>query len=474
MKLQGKTRLSLFRDGVEVKRIEKHNAITPFIQGAIKEGNFNMAIPNSAIMPLTQWFDGCVLTDGENDPLVGMINHGSTITACAGNTADSGSTDTRRGAANTFETQDITGGRRFVWDWSTDRGNGLISSVCLTRSALAISEISESAAPSANPINPIIATVTTGGVNSIANITIIDYEKSVGYRVTYNNGIVVTEYPLCTKVLNLFGSPFLKTTGYDGSVISTTHAIPSSTISSPVPDVGNSSISYTGSHIHWITWNGDTIKDYVVNTSTWELDSTYGTGGIITRTFTGVTFSNIRYNGVYDPDYKKDVCPIMGNYVWMTGTVNNVLKVLKCNLLGSAPTEIFEYDNLYKTVLGINDGTLCNGVAVVLPNGDFIKTASTHSGETGDDSVLYYHNDKFYLAKFNPDTGDAGYNAYRGVGINANSYGTILNTGYNTNAGAIVQFGFIHGFVSTVNNIEAVTKTANLSMKLVYEITQTN
>lgn len=456
-----------------VNRIEKHNAITPYVQNAITKGNFNMSIPNSSIMPLSQWFDGCMLTSAPNDASLGMIAHNSDVVACAGNSSDSGSTDIRRGALNTTETADITGGRRFVWDWGTDRGNGIIASVGLTRSALAIAELSQTVAPSANPINPILATITTGGVNSIANMTIIDYEKSVGYLVSYSNGIVVTEYPLSTKAIKLIGSPYLKTIGYDGNVVSTTHNIPNSTISNPSPDIGNTSISYTGSHIHWITWSGATIKDYVINTTTWELDSSYGTGGVITRTFTGVTFANIRYYYQYNQHYKKDVSPIIGDYVWCVGTVGGVVKMLKCNLLGSAATEIFEYDNLYSTILGMSDASYCNGISVVLPNGDFIKTSATHNGETGDDSALYYHNDKFYLARFNPDADDAGYNSYRSIGMNANSYGTMLSTGYNTNGGPIVQFGFVHGFVSTVNNLdEAVTKSADLTMKLTYEITE--
>lgn len=458
-----------------VNRIEKHNAITPYVQNAITKGNFNMSIPNSSIMPLSQWFDGCVLTSGTNDASLGMIAHNSDIVACAGNTADAGSTDTRRGNANTSETADITGGRRFVWDWGTDRGNGLIQSIGLTRSALAISEISQTALPSSNPINAILAS-HTGGNTSIGNLTIIDYEKSVGYLVSYNNGIVVTEYPLSTKAIKLLGSPYLKTIGYDGNVVSTTHNIPNSTISNPSPNIGNSSISYTGSHIHWITWSGATLKDYVINTSTWELDSSYGTGGVITRTFTGVTFSNIRYNGTYNWNYRKDICPIIGDYVWCVGTVNNVLKMLKCNLLGSSATEIFEYDNLFNTILGINDGQYVNGCAFVLPNGDFIKTPSANSNDsTVWGTALYYHNDKFYLTKANFDyAGSGSYNTYGMCGINANSYGTILDGSYQgNNASAMAHLGFVHGFISTCNNLEeAVTKSADLTMKLTYEITE--
>lgn len=471
--LYGNTRLSLYRKGKEVKRIQKHNAITPFVQSAIREGNFNMAIPNSAIMPLTKWFDGCVLTDGANTPSVGMIAGTSNIVACAGNTPDSGSTDSRRGAFNTSESGDITGGRRFVWDWGTDRGNGSILSVGLTRSALALSEISKTGVPTANPINSVIVTDSGGGADSIGNLTIIDYEKSVGYLVTYSSGIVVTEYPLSTKTLKLLGTPFRKNIGYDGSPVATAHTIPDSTVT-PTPNVGNTSVSYTGNHIHFIVWSGSTLKDYVVNTTSWELDTSYGTGGVITRTYSDVTFSNVRYNGSYNYHFHKDICPIIGDYVWCVGTVGGVPKMLKCNLLGITPTEVIEYDNLYKTVLGINDGQYINGCSVVLPNGDFIKTPSSASGETPWNSVLYYHNDEFYLAKSDFNFVDpSAYNTYGMCGINANSYGTIVDGSMKQNSSAMAHLGFIHGFVSTVNNLdEAVTKSADLTMKLTYEITE--
>jgi hypothetical protein len=121
----------------------------------------------------------------------------------------------------------------------------------------------------------------------------------------------------------------------------------------------------------------------------------------------------------------------------------------------------------------MTDASNCNGTSVVLPNGDFIKTSATHGDETGGRNALYYHNDKFYLARFNADENDSGYNSYRGIGIDANSYGTLLKRGFSGNDGAIVQFGFIHGFISTCNNLEeAVTKSADLTMKLTYEITE--
>ena len=462
-----------------VHRIEKHNTITNYAKNAIGKGNFCDSIPNTVIFPYSQWYNGCVLTSEENDASLGMIANNSEIIACAGSTSDSGSTDMRRGSFNTNESGDITGGRRFVWDWATDRGNGTIKSVGLTRAALAISEISQTSLPSANPITSLI--YSTGGLSTdylaIGRMQIIDYEKEVGYFVSYDSGIKVVEYPLSTKTVHLLDRVYKPRLAYDGSVVSTTHSIPDSTISNPNADSDHSSISYTGSHIHWVTWSGSVIKDYVVNTETWELDSNYGTDGIITRTFSGVSFTDTYRNANWNYHVKKDVCPIIGNYIWMMGTVSSVSKILKCNLLGSQATEIFEYDNPFHTA-GVSVGdTRINGCCCILPNGDFIKSASSSSYISNDlNPALYFHNNKFYMTRINgfassSATTDSSYI----TGMNANAYGTMLIGNVFRWETGLERLLFPHGFLSTVNNLEeAVTKSADLTMKLTYSITETS
>ena len=474
-----------------VKRIEKHNAITPWVQNVIRQGNFNMSIPNSVIMPMAQWFNGCVLTSETNDATLGMIASNSNITACAGSSTDSGSTDNRRGAFNSVESGDITNGRRFIWDWPTDRGNGSIASVCLTRGELALSEYFTDRFPSSTflPINSIVSEAgTTNGASTrqytFSLLTIIDYEKEVGYSVTYSNGgIVVTEYPLSTKAIKLLDSPFLVRAGYDGSIVKTVHNIANTTISSPTPAVTNTSVSYTGTHIHWVTWSGSTIKDYVINTTTWELDSSYGTGGVITRTFSGVTFMDIRNKGYNQVAYAKDIYPIIGNYIWMWGTVSSVPKILKCNLLGSSATEIFEYANPYYTVGSIvSDMGYYNGPCVYLPNGDFYKMVShvdygqTTSGGYNYNYCLYHHNNKIYLCKQKSIASTYFGNTNAQISLNANAYGTVLGgCGRYYNTGARSSVELFHPYVSTVNNLdETVIKSADLTMKLQYDITESS
>lgn len=488
MRLKGNTRLSLFRDGIEVKRIEKHNVVTNYIGNAINQGNFCGSIPGSNIMPIKQWFDGCVLTDKAGDTNFPVIPKDANIVACAGNTVDSGQTDLRRGAFNVNESGDIADGFRFVWDWGTDRGNGTICSVSLTRAALAIAEIQKNALPTnALPLNvPLASAVNGNSYFDFAGLTIIDYEKEVGYKVSYDNGtMTIDEYPLSTRRFHLFDTPYALRYDYSGAVVKTSHTI--SQAFAVTPTNANSSINYTGSHIHWVVWDGDDIYDYVIDTDSWELDPDYGTDGVISRTFSGVTFTDLFSNG-YDGGYRKDVYPIIGDYIWMWGSVSGVPKILKCNLLGNAPTEIHEYDNPYYTkgIYSANQVYFASGCSAILPNGDVVKFNGRSDSDTVISSYysqsLFYHNIDdvnhtvdIYLAR-TYDMADSvlGHNSFGMIGVNVNAYGTALALARNSySSAATIQLSTFAHNVSTINNLQsAVTKSADLTMKLTYEITE--
>ena len=488
MRLRGNTRLSLYRKGIEVKRVEKHNTITDYVSKTINQGNFCGTIPNSKIMPIKQWFDGCILTDQTNDASLMMISKTSTIKALAGNSTDLGSTDDRRGAFNALESGDITGGFRFVWDWGTDRGNGTIASVCLTRSALALAELQKNGVPT-NPLSlnePLTSVVTGVAYADFASLTIIDYEKEVGYKVDYSNGdIVIDEYPLSTRRFHLEDTPLALRYDYQGAVVKTTHTITQAFAVTPTH--ANSSINYTGSHIHWVVWDGDDIYDYVIDTSTWELDMDYGSSGVISRTFNSVAFTNLFSNG-YDGGFRKDVYPIIGDYIWMWGSVSGTPKILKCNLLGNSPTEIHEYDNPYytKNILSASDVYKASGCSALLQNGDVVKMngASDVSAYINDyySRSLFYRNindlnhtvDIFLARTYDPSDMALGHNCFGMNGLNLNDYGTAIYLGKNdySSVGAI-QISTFTPHVSTVNNLqESVEKSADLTMKLTYEITE--
>ena len=453
-KVNGKTRSEI------VKRVEKHNTITGYVDGILNEGNYGLLIPNNKLLPIRQFFEGCILTDNTNNASINMIAHNSSITACAGNDSYSG-TYSKRGSVSqesaVISSPNGYKGYRFVWDWTTDRGNGSIASVCLARPALAIAEYSNSAVPSVAIEESLYHSGTSfADYFTISKLQIIDYEKEVGYRVTYaNNTISVEEYQLSTKSLHLLTRPFLYTNGATYTPeYATTHEIAQSVSNF---SISTSSICYTGDKIVIVTWSGSTIRAYPISTSTWSV------GTIAEKTFNGVTFVNTRES--YCESYHKDIVLLDGDYAWCMASISNVVKMVKLNLLGSG-VDITEY-SLPTTMSSSN-----NGCCLLLPNGDFYKYGAYHDDYT----VLYYHNGAFYVARrgYSMNFWGSGFST---LGVNGNKYGTYLATANvsKTNPTSGTQFDVctIHGFVSTVANLdEAVIKTADLSMKLTYEITE--
>ena len=61
--LKGRVRLDLKRGREVIAREEGENTITPWFSTAINKGNWNYLMNNSKILPLDQWFAGCLLTD---------------------------------------------------------------------------------------------------------------------------------------------------------------------------------------------------------------------------------------------------------------------------------------------------------------------------------------------------------------------------------------------------------------------------
>ena len=97
----------------------------------------------------------------------------------------------------------------------------------------------------------------------------------------------------------------------------------------------------------------------------------------------------------------------------------------------------------------------------LLPNGDFYIQAPNNY-----DYTTYYHNGVLYAVRGNQAvTGNSGTTGYQ-----VTDAGLIIQTYQSYSDGIILLSAY--PYVSTVNNIEAVTKSADLTMKLTYEITE--
>lgn len=465
MAIYGYTKLELGRGKNVVKRIEKHNDITDYMQGIHKQGNYGGLIPWEKMRPLTQFLDGCILTDDDNVVSEAMIAHGANITACAGNDAYTGS-NSKRGSYNAIESGLITSpngykGIRQVWGWDTSSGNGSIASVCLTRSAIAVSEYSTSVLPTDGDICEVL---TEGGSPStnllyLGRLHIVDWEREWGYRVRYENSkIYIDRYQLATKNVHIVTRPYLYNSAdpsYAPEFVDTKEINQALTWMNDY----SSSISYTGDKIVIVTWNGSGIKAYPISTSTWELDT------IVEKTFDGVTFVQAP-NATYKPPFHKDVVLLDGTDAWIMAAVSSVTKMLKIDLLGATVNVKSE-----KAVPTGIDNTN-NGPCMLMQNGDFYKFPA--KGSTL--SALYYHNNTFYICKL-PSTFNKNANGSLIAGANSNEYGTALITLADDNYGHNGTFFLptMHGCVSTINSLgETLVKDASLWMKLTYDITETN
>jgi len=465
MALQGKFRLDLARKGQVVKRIEKKNTITGYPDDLMCEGNYGLLITRDKLLPVKQFFEGCVLTDHTNNASGNMIHHEANITACAGNDAYSG-TYLKRGSVSQESTviSSPNGykGYRFVWDWGTDRGNGTIASVGLTRHQLAIAEYfnDDTVPASGSEVTEIMYESGWDSTNLyLGRLHIIDYEREVGYRISYaDNTIYIDKYQLSCKNLHLLTRPILPdpTQTYHPEYVGTEE------IPQQVANMTDStcSISYTGDKIYIITWNGSAIKAYPINISDWSM------GTVVEKTFNSVTFMDVP-NASYSSVYHKDIILLDGTDAWCMATTSNVVKMIKIDLLGGTS------DVKVEKTLPFTASTNYNGCCMLMPNGDFYKYAARGVEMN---TCLYYHNGNFYRARIQNTFNKANYGCVMS-GTNSNNYGSSLfclsDVSYGNVGSLIITTS--HGFLSTIANLdEAVIKTADLTMKLTYEITEVN
>ena len=458
MKYQGHARLDLLRDGKVVHREEHKNDVTAFVQNAIGKGNFHNLISSNNIMSIFgNWFGGCLLTDNTNDATTMLLDGGSTVVAQASNDSYSG-TNLRRGNVNTADSQVITGGYKFVWEWDTTRGNGTINSVCLTRPQIARMDFSTTAVTEDvgvaidNLTNGYFAAVDT----TICNCNVIDYETEKGYQVTYSSGkITIKEFNFSCKALHLL------TPLYGAVQNGSDHTI-SRTVANYA--IASASVSYddTNKVLHLLTWSGNKLNDYAINTA--NLDACTAT----THTIADVTFFNTVAT-VNTTILRRDVILIDNGYAW--AMVNSGQKIVKIDLTNNVVSS--EYNNPIYTVGG-SASTDNNGSFMKLTNGDIYKFGNVRNVDSpagGIEPCVYYHNGIMFYAK--------NYNISRyqsEVGFHSNNYGTFVRTaGSSTSVNTFYRAGVATCFpyVSTICNLNnSVTKNAGLTMRLDYSVTE--
>lgn len=457
MALQGFTELQFSYDGFKTiaHSTGKKNAITPWVQNAIGAGNFHSLMDRSKIMPLSQWFDGCLLCDKEHEFALAtsMIDYDAGITACAGSGTNAGdlANNTKLGVFQA-EPSGMTAdgkGYQFVWEWGTAYGNGDIKSVCLTRAALAIADLLEATdsdkACTLPPFEKLGGLNLSQSAEGLSYFTIIDYKKSRGYKVGYSsNTLSIEEWLVGTHYLMVNGQA-----GYPIKQIDSTHEFAGSSLTNF--NTSRCSVNYTGDAIRLIWFYGSTIYYVDIDTDTWTM------GTVTSHEYSGASFA-----GTGGIAYK-DSFPMKGDYVYLQSA--DYTKIYKCNLTS---TEIVSADNPMNARFGV---TTTLGSSVLLPNGD-IYWQSRYSQIYG----LLLHNDTWYAVR---DTAYSGSNTC--FSMNASAL-TVEEEGQDVDvplgtAVACRNYGIdlytFHGFISTVNNLgRTYTKNSSMSMRLIYTVSE--
>lgn len=453
--LHGHARLELAREKKVSKRIrrevvkvvEHDNTITPYTSDVLNDGNFHYQIQPSKLMPISQFFDGCCLTDKVNDPTLSMLAGDSEVTAIAGKSSYSGLNE-KRGTYNQIESGNITGGIRQVWDWGTAYGNGPIASVCLTRSKLGEVEMHDDDTAFENPEAYIDEVMNSSySAPNMVGVNIFSNAGRYAYRVYYKDSkIKIQEYDLNNELLIVRGGV------YEPVPVGAPHVI-----NEALTDSSTASVSFTETAFHVIETSGGTMKIITIDASDWSSSTA-------SYTFENISFVPARTHNA--TELPKDVHIISGNYVYTYATVGGVVKFVKCNLTNVS--EIVEYT--VPSVLATMTASEHQGAGVLLPNGDIFKPHVRNNLGTAKAS-LYFHNGKAYAAYSNINDIDSN-SGVLNYGLNVIKGGLVVNRygwEYRDSIGVLN----IHPYVSTVNNLdEAVMKTASLTMKLTYDLTE--
>lgn len=133
--LHGHTKIEL--TDVNTGKTEVHesdNIVTNAVRNILRD-NYHGTLDVSKVEPLRDLFGGVFCFGSTNtanvDNIIPPNDDDNTLIAHAGQTSHA-TASTLRGNPNGIESGEITGGYKFVWDFSTSQGNGTISSLSLT------------------------------------------------------------------------------------------------------------------------------------------------------------------------------------------------------------------------------------------------------------------------------------------------------------------------------------------------------
>jgi hypothetical protein len=463
--LKGHTKIELMRDGKLVHSQEHDNAITPWMVNFLNKGDYFHSAAKTKLFPLSQWFAGCLLTDEQNDASTSMIAHNSNVIAQAGNDAYTG-INLRRGSYNSNESHAIVDqdgrykGFQYTWDWTTSQGNGTIRSVCLTRPVFGKTDIANDR--SLSETSWVITENMSGVLDSemtliLSQMSYLDLVNERGYLVGYSNGVItVREF--------FVNNPRYHLNGNSLDIIN--ELLPHEIEYTLSGDAATISVSFEGNNIHIFTrTNTSTGSNYrgvlyevVISMTNWSVTAE--------RSFTYVDALPSPY--ALNNECRTNICPIVNGYVYVLARTSSTVVIIKQNLTNAADVDYLTHPVFANEGVSASNIQSYNGPAVILPNGDFIKANGSF---TNNQLNLYFHNGTFYSCRATyPD--DDVYVWSKNILPTVGGFICLL-PGDQGRTSTRYSLLTCYPYVSTVNNLSSeVTKTADLTMKLTYTITE--
>lgn len=459
MALHGNTKIELtnVNSGSKIA-IQKDNMITNAISMILNSGfmgaiyNGNVKYP--AQFPIVPNAIGGLLLYSQKltEDVTNVYAPSTGIVGYAGNKVNSG-TDTHRGSLNVNESKAITNGYRFVWDFSTSQANGNICAAALTSADFGYNFYGSTDGLGA----PMISLGVDGSTftrNDTSDLNYLFYNTLAGFDTANNliylvlpNASNLSEIKIYVYKGNILNIGLFNPNGanYSYCQLISTHTVTATNFKNQGTYF---TFGYYRGHIygfnHAMNQSGNAVVDYIdINCTTWAVDQdrqiTYtnenmapagevsiGDGYILPRHF----YSD--FDGA-------------GNFI-----ITGYPAMYKISL--TQPENYTRIEN------GKSSWVQCfNGVIFGERDGKWIdssNTVHTGAGKTGLTTDWYYN---YYFTNHKIFDGLQAYEFY------CNSSG----------GGSSIRRYFLNEcYLASINNFTTVTKTANQTMKVTYDLTE--
>lgn len=448
--IHGHTKITLTDVKGNKEVIEKDNIITNLVSNVLGS-DFYGTLDYNVLLPMLKNFSGCSLfnspvTDADADTVV--IPKGATVVAHAGDRAYSGE-DITAGTPNLVESGYITNGYKWVWDWATSAGNGIINAVSLQRGDCGRGSRNEVDADTPFMVNISGDTSNVPAGNSIMfKCALFDWEGNRAFEIIREGTkITVNVFGFCGGTSGLFD-----TMAYDADKVIKTYEF---TLTSTPPSFW--SVQYGDNKIILAWTKNATSAQYDV------IDLAANTLTERTCVFSGVRFKTSWYDNYSQYGWRVNLLPVVGNYIYIPSSDN--INCYKCSLVNAAdvaqlPTRLKEIPWLFSS----NRNAECNSWsygAVILENDNLIFNSCAIINDT----VIPTYG---WMNQF----GTSDYGRIFGGGHRLKKGVYLVTTNARSADTKHAYIALSNDSISTINILRTpVNKDSSKTMKLEYSIT---